>query len=302
LISITGTNHGSDSVTQQAKTDLIAAYDWAAGEVGPSPVVADLGGQTLTSGVYNNASTLGLTGTLTLDGEDNPDAVFVFQAGSSLTTAPSSRVSLINGAQACNVYWQIGSSATLDTDTSFVGTIIALTSITILTRASVEGRLLAREGDVTMDTNTINRPTCAPSPPPPDTTVTDTAATTAATTTEAATTTAATTEAATTEAATTEAATTTAATTAAATTTAAVTTTPTAGATTTAATLSTPATPSESAPATTKAKPTKAAAVKRAKAAAKPAAPKRPKASAGGSTSTSRGFARPPKRHPSFTG
>ena len=160
-LTITGTNHGGDAVTQQAKTDLVTAYNQAAGEGPTSPVAADLGGQTLTPGVYNSASSLGLTGNLTLNAGGDPNAVFVFQAGSTLTTASASSVTLVNGAQACNVYWQVGSSATLGTGSAFRGTVLALTSITLTTGATVEGRVLARNGAVTLDTNTITAPKCA---------------------------------------------------------------------------------------------------------------------------------------------
>ena len=159
-LTITGTNHGGDAVTQQAQSDLVTAYNGAAGEGPTSPISADLGGQTLTPGVYNSASSLGLTGNLTLDAGGNQDAVFVFQAGSTLTTASASSITLENGAQACNVFWQVGSSATLGTGSSFRGTVIALTSITLTTGASVEGRVLARNGAVTLDTNTITAPSC----------------------------------------------------------------------------------------------------------------------------------------------
>ena len=160
-LTITGTNHGGDAVTQQAQSDLVTAYNGAAGEGPTSPISADLGGQTLTPGVYNSASSLGLTGNLTLDAGGNQDAVFVFQAGSTLTTASASSITLENGAQACNVFWQVGSSATLGTGSSFRGTVIALTSITLTTGASVEGRVLARNGAVTLDTNTITTSNCA---------------------------------------------------------------------------------------------------------------------------------------------
>ena len=186
-LTITGTNHAGDGVTQQAKTDLVTAFNNAAGQGPTSPIAADLGGQTLTAGVYNSSSSIGLTGALTLNAAGNPNAVFVFQAGSTLTTASGSQIVLANGAQACNVYWQIGSSATLGTGSSFKGTIIAQASITVTTGASVEGRVLARDGAVTLDTNTITKPSCVSAP-----------ATTAATTTAPATTTAATTTAATT--------------------------------------------------------------------------------------------------------
>jgi hypothetical protein len=160
-LTISGTNHAGDAVTQGAKTDLVTAYNAAAGEGPTSPIAADLGGQTLKPGVYNSASAIGLTGTLTLDARGNPNAAFVFQAGSTLTTASASQVKLVNGAQACNVYWQVGSSATLGTGSSFRGTILALTSITLTTGATVDGRVLARNGAVTLDTNRITRPTCA---------------------------------------------------------------------------------------------------------------------------------------------
>jgi type VI secretion system secreted protein VgrG len=194
-----GANHGGDAVVQGAKNDLVTAYNAAAGEGPTSPIAADLGGQTLTAGVYNSASSIGLTGTLTLDGGGNAAAVFVFQAGSSLTTASASRVALVNGAQSCNVFWQVGSSATLGTGSLFRGTILALTSITVTTGVTVDGRVLARDGAVTLDTDTIARSTCAA----PVATTATTAATTTAATTTAATTTAATTTAATTTAATT---------------------------------------------------------------------------------------------------
>jgi hypothetical protein len=160
-LTVTGTKHAGDAVTQRAKTDLVTAYKTAAGKGPTSPIAADLGGRTLRPGVYNSASSIGLTGTLTLDGRGNPNATFVFQAGSTLTTASASQVKLVNGAEACNVYWQVGSSATLGTGSSFRGTILALTSITVTTGATVHGRVLARNGAVTLDTNTITRSICA---------------------------------------------------------------------------------------------------------------------------------------------
>ncbi|MFD3548507.1 ice-binding family protein [Streptomyces sp. NPDC058655] len=150
-----------DQVGLDAKSDLVTAYNNAAGQATDALLPADAGGLTLVPGVYTAPSTLGLTGTLTLDAQGNPNAVWVFQVASGLTTASSSNVSLINGASPCNVFWQIGSSATLGTETNFVGTIMALTSITLTTGADINGRALARNGAVTMDTNTINRGTCA---------------------------------------------------------------------------------------------------------------------------------------------
>jgi len=165
-LTVTGTVHAGDAVSQGAKDDLVTAYDIAAGEKPPSPISGNLGGQTLTRGVYHSASTIGLTGTLTLDAAGDPDAVFVFQAGSSLTTASASRVRLTNGAQACNVFWQIGASATLGTGSTFRGSVLALTSITVTTGTTIEGRVLARNGAVTLDTNTITRPICSTPTPP----------------------------------------------------------------------------------------------------------------------------------------
>jgi type VI secretion system secreted protein VgrG len=184
-ITVNGANHAGDAVTQGAKTDLVTAYDTAAGEGPTTPISADLGGQTLVAGVYNSASSVGLTGTLTLDAGGDPNAVFVFQAGSTLTTASASNVLMINGAQSCNVFWQVGSSATLGTGSTFRGTILALTSITVTTGVTVDGRVLARNGAVTLDTDTITRSVCAGSQA---TSATTGAATTGAATTRTATT------------------------------------------------------------------------------------------------------------------
>ena len=143
-----------------AENDLTTAMNAAAGATATQTVSADLGGTTLVSGVYKSTSSIGLTGTVTLNGQGNPDSVFIFQAGSTLTTASGSVVALENGAQACNVFWQVGSSATLGTTTQFNGSILASTSITLTTNATVTGRVLASTGAVTMDTNTITVPTC----------------------------------------------------------------------------------------------------------------------------------------------
>ena len=176
-----GTIHAANAVALQAESDLTTAYNDAAGR---GPVVdqtdKELGGQTLTPGVYSAATSMGLTGTLTLDAKGDPAAVFIFQAGSTLLTAKSSRVLLIGSAQPCNVFWQVGSSATIGPATMFVGTVMALTSITLQTGATVQGRMLARNGQVSLDTNTITQPACAtapdvtPSPTPtPSTTPSD---------------------------------------------------------------------------------------------------------------------------------
>jgi LPXTG-site transpeptidase (sortase) family protein len=165
-VTITGTNYFGNSTTQTAKTDLVTAYNFAAAEGPTSPIVADLGGQTLGPGVYNSASTIGLTGVLTLDGGGDPNAVFVFQAGSALTTLSGSSINLIHGAQACHVFWQVGSDATLGTNSTFRGTLIALSSITVTTGVTVDGRVLARNGAVTLDTDTIAVPTTCTSDVP----------------------------------------------------------------------------------------------------------------------------------------
>jgi Ice-binding-like/VPDSG-CTERM motif len=161
-VTLNGTNHAGDAVTQQAKNDLVIAYNDAAGR--SSDVVYgggfDLVGLTLPSGVYTDSSSLFLSGTLTLDAQGDPSAVWIFQTGSTLITASNSTVDLIGGAQACHVFWQVGTSATLGTGTDFNGNILAMTSITLNTGASVNGRLLARNGAVTLDNNTITRAVC----------------------------------------------------------------------------------------------------------------------------------------------
>jgi hypothetical protein len=157
-VVINGTIHSADAAAAAAQLSLTAAYIDAATRVPFTPIPADIGGLTLGPGVYRAPVSLGITGTVTLDGGGDPNAVFIFQIPSTLITAPNAVVNLINGAQACNVFWQVGSSATLDTGTTFAGNILALTSITANTGATVDGRLLARGGAVTLDTNAITRP------------------------------------------------------------------------------------------------------------------------------------------------
>ncbi len=161
--TVNGTIHAADAVAAQARSDLTAAYIDTAGRACQVALTGqDLGGLTLTHNVHCFTSSAQLTGTLTLDAQGDPNAVFIFQIVSTLTTASGSNVNLINGAQSCNVFWQVGSSATLGTTTTFRGNILALTSITATTGATVDGRLLARNGAVTLDSNTVTRAQCAP--------------------------------------------------------------------------------------------------------------------------------------------
>lgn len=155
--TVTGTTHAGDAVAQQAQSDLTTAYNDLAGQAcGTDLTSQDLGGMTLTPGVYCFSTSAELTGTLTLDAQGDPGAIFIFQIGSTLTTASSSVVQLINGGSSCNVFWQVGSSATLGTTTQLAGSILALQSITLTTSASVSGQLLARNGAVTLDTGTVS--------------------------------------------------------------------------------------------------------------------------------------------------
>jgi Ice-binding-like len=163
--TVNGAQHISNAVAQRAKTDLVTAYQDAAGRSQTATAPPDVGGgQTFTPGVYRTGSvaSLGLTGNVTLNAQGNPNAVFIFQIESTLTTATDSSVTLINGAQACNVFWQVGSSATLGTRTAFKGNILALESIDVSDSVTVDGRLLARDGAVTLINDTVTRSRCAP--------------------------------------------------------------------------------------------------------------------------------------------
>ncbi|MDZ4811037.1 MAG: IPTL-CTERM sorting domain-containing protein [Pseudomonadota bacterium] len=153
---VIGQTHFADAASLQAQNDLTTAYNDLASRSCGTTISADLGGQTLLPGVYCAATSMGLTGTLTLDAQGNPNALFIFQMGSTLTTASNSAVNVINSGQDCNVFWQVGSSATLGTTTDFKGSIVALSSITLNTGANVDGRVLARNGAVTLDGNGIS--------------------------------------------------------------------------------------------------------------------------------------------------
>jgi type VI secretion system secreted protein VgrG len=165
-ITLTGATHAADAVALQAQADVTTAYNALAAAPCTQSFTGtsvELGGQTLTPGVYCFSSSAQLTGTLTLNG----GGVFIFKIVSTLTTAANSTVALIGGASPCSVFWQIGSSAALFPNTTFVGSMLALTSITLQTGARVSGQALARNGAVTMDTNRItNGASCAAAPAP----------------------------------------------------------------------------------------------------------------------------------------
>jgi Ice-binding-like len=152
--TITGSTHLADAVAGTQQGRLTAAYNYLAGRpCGTVVTPADLGGRTLAPGVYCAATSLGVTGTVTLDGQGDANATFVFQIGSTLVTGTGANIALIGGAQAKNVWWQVGSSATLGTGTTFRGNILALTSITLVDNATMLGRALARNGAVSLGTN-----------------------------------------------------------------------------------------------------------------------------------------------------
>ena len=150
-----------------AKNDLTTAFNDAAGRTPVTTVPTELGGTTVTAGVYDsNSSTFGISagaGPLVIDGQNDPSSVFIFEMGAEgtgLTVGPGSTVSLINGAQACNVFWRVD-TATIDSTATFKGNVLALSSITVNNGANIEGRLLARNGNVTLINDTITRPTCS---------------------------------------------------------------------------------------------------------------------------------------------
>jgi hypothetical protein len=167
---VNGATHENDGVAKTAQADLTIAYNVAAEQPvsgGNDLSNTDLGERTLTPGAYGFTSSAQLTGALTLDAKGDPDAQFVFEIAAELTTAPASSVVLVNGASPCNVFWQVGSSATLDTTTAFQGNLMALTSISLNNGASVIGRVLARNGQVSLINNVLTRPLCAAGSTPP---------------------------------------------------------------------------------------------------------------------------------------
>jgi len=161
---VNGATHENDTVAAQAQSDLTTAYNVAAGQPispGNDLTGTDLGNLKLTAGAYGFSSSAQLTGQLTLDAQGDPNAQFVFVIGSTLTTASASSVVLVNGASPCNVYWKVGSSATLGSTTAFEGNLMSLASISVNNGATVVGRLLAREGAVTLINDVLSTPNCA---------------------------------------------------------------------------------------------------------------------------------------------
>ena len=154
--TVTGTIHINDTVAALAQADLTTAYNNLAGRTGATNVSGNIGGTTKTPGLYKSTSSLEISsGDLTLDAQGNASAIFIFQIASTLTTTTDRKVILTNSANAFNVFWQVGSSATIGTNSTFKGNILALTSITLNTGASLDGRALARNGAVTLDTNSV---------------------------------------------------------------------------------------------------------------------------------------------------
>ncbi len=155
---VNGSSYAGGPVAAKAEADLATAYNNAVARPNASPLPADIGGMTITPGLYVAPVTLGISGTVTLDGKNNPNSVFVFQIPSTLTTAVDSAVVLTNQANACNIFWQVGSSATLDTASNFSGTIMAAASVSLGTGSNVTGRVLAESGAVTLLDNAITVP------------------------------------------------------------------------------------------------------------------------------------------------
>ena len=155
---LNGTLHINDAIANQAKLDLTAAYNDAAGRTSTDIVTlsGNIGGLTLTPGLYKSTSTLAISsGDLTFDAKGNPNAVFIIQIASSLTTTSGRQVILSGGALASHIFWQVGSSATFGTTSVFKGTVLAMQSITFNTGATLDGKALARTGAVIMAGNTI---------------------------------------------------------------------------------------------------------------------------------------------------
>jgi hypothetical protein len=169
-VTVNGVNQRADAAAAAAHADLLTGFAQAAAApvttyLGPA---ADLSGDTLAGGVYNGSSSLAVTGTLTLDADGNPNEVWIFQAGSTLLMTAASQIVLTGGAQASNVYWEVGSSATIGADTTFEGDILAYASITLGAGATVDGLVAAETGAITMANNIITSPDDLVVPSVPD--------------------------------------------------------------------------------------------------------------------------------------
>lgn len=153
-----GSIHAGDPTAVQAQLDLTTAYNNAALRANPLAVPGDIGSMVIAPGVYRAPVSLAITGNVTLDGQNNPNSVFIFQSPSTLTTATNSTVTLINRANACNVFWQVASSATLNTASVFNGVILAAASVSFGTGSTMHGRALASSGAVSLLSNTVTEP------------------------------------------------------------------------------------------------------------------------------------------------
>lgn len=160
-VTLSGAEHLGDATAIAAKADLAVAYGVAASATPSAVLVTELGGRTLLPGVYASPTGLGVTGALTLDAQGDPNAVFIFQTPAALNTAAASRVNIINGGQACNVYWQVGTTTMLGANSDFKGTIMTNSNFTGGASASVLGRVLSLGGSVALNANSIIRPSCA---------------------------------------------------------------------------------------------------------------------------------------------
>ena len=168
-ITLNGTIHLTDDVAKVAKEDLETVYNQINGLLPVTTIASQLGGQTLLPGIYaSDDGAFQITGTLTLNADGDPDAIFVFKTASTLITASNSNVSLINEAQHCNVFWKVGSSATFGTGSYFAGNVYASVSATANTGAEIEGKLLAMSGAVTLEANIITNAVCAGTTVPDD--------------------------------------------------------------------------------------------------------------------------------------
>lgn len=157
---LTGAYHFGDAAAIAAKTDLSVAYAAALASAPSTSITTDLGGKTLLPGAYVNSAGLGVTGTLTLDAQGNPNSVFVLQTPAALTTAASSQINIINGGQACNVFWQVGSTTNLGANSEFKGNLLTASNFVGGANAKVSGRVLALAGSVSLNANSIVKPSC----------------------------------------------------------------------------------------------------------------------------------------------